>query len=209
MHPDSDDATYARAWREFEDRHLGHIKRFIEVRLGVVNDTVVDDVVLETVIRIQKGINHQRFCDRGPGKFRSWCVKIAQRTLQDYWRGHAPFVPAGPAGAGELLSFDEIAERYSEGLVSEASEDCELVAERNPDDDTALTEPQQVMREAFATLREVDQVLIWGRINGDSDAYLASITGRPVDSVRKVWSKAVRKLSKVYDCLMAERRKAS
>lgn len=211
MRPDADDATYALAWREFEHRHLPQIKRFVESRLGDVDDAVLDEVLLETEKRIQRGI--QTFKDRGPGKLRSWCLKVTQRTLQDYWRGHAPFVQDGPGDAGELVSFDEIAEKYSLARVVGNLDDCQAIAGREADeyddDPRPLTEREQVIREAFDTLPDVDQVLIWGRIDGDSDAYLASINGKPVDQVRKIRHKAISKLAKAFERLMASRRQVS
>jgi DNA-directed RNA polymerase specialized sigma24 family protein len=206
MRPDADDATYACAWREFEDRHLGHIKRFVEARLGDVDDATVDEVLIETEWRVLKGIS--RYQDRGHGKLRSWCFKVAQRVLHDLWRGHAPFAPDGPSGAGELLSFDEIAEQYSVGSF----EDCESVVVKEVSTDAEprpLTEREQVMREAFATLSEVDQSVLWGGINGDTDAYLASNTGKPIEHVRKIRYKAQKKLIKAFESLMAKRHKAS
>jgi hypothetical protein len=99
---------------------------------------------------------------------------VAQRTLQDYWRGHAPFVPDGPADADALVSFDEIAEQYALARVVRNLDDCQAIAGReadeHDDDPRLLTEREQVIREAFDTLPDVDQVLIWGGIDGDSGA---------------------------------------
>jgi DNA-directed RNA polymerase specialized sigma24 family protein len=78
MRADADDASYRVAWREFDCRHLPYVKGFIEARARESGLDVCDDLLGEALQRIQKGID--KYVDQGPGKLRSWCIKIADRV---------------------------------------------------------------------------------------------------------------------------------
>ena len=209
MRVSADDATNAAAWREFARRHLGSIKSFIETKARDLGADVCEDLLVEAILRIQKGV--EKYVDRGPGKFRSWCLKIADRVVLDAWRGRFDFVPGGSPAMPELVSFDEITERYAAGEIPDDSDEAVALmvpgANHQP---RPLTEREQVMRDAFDSLSSVDQAVLWCRIeHGDSDKDVAAITGKPVDHVRKIRDKAMKKLVKAFDRRMAVRRQAS
>lgn len=213
MRWDADDATFAAAWREFEHRHLAHISSFIESRAGGAGPDVCDDLLSEALRRIEKGIDG--YVDQGPGKLRSWCFKTAQRAIDDFWRGRLSFEKERTVTGAELVSFDEIEERYGTGLVLDDSTDALAisVASVTPGDGADRLRQgidSQALYQAFMTLPEVDQAVIWCKmVHGDSDKYVAHITGKPEDHVRKIRGKAVGKLLKRYDRAMATRRQAS
>jgi RNA polymerase sigma factor (sigma-70 family) len=206
MRQDADDATFIEAWREFDRRHLGHIQRFVEKRAGKnVDSDQLDDLLQETQLRIQKYIKN-----RGAGRLRSWCFAVADSVVKDLWRGHAPFVPHLP-GATELVPFTDVEERYSGGLVIAETDDCYAIAGSEVDQEQRpLSEEESVMRHAFAALNDVDRAVLWCTVvHADSDAYVASITDKPVSQVPMIRYRAKEKLRKAWERLMAERRQAS
>lgn len=209
MRSDADEATYQNAWREFDRRHLPHVKGFIEARARDSGMDVRDDLLSETIERIQKGID--TYVDRGSSKLRSWCVKIADRVLHDFWRGRLRDLQDGSPDATELVSFDEIEERY--GARAEAADDIDYSAIVFPSgeaDPRVVSERARILWDAFELLSAIDRAVIWCKmVQGDSDAYVARITGKPVDHVRKIRAKAVMKLRKRFDRLLEERRLAS
>jgi RNA polymerase sigma factor (sigma-70 family) len=209
MRSDADDAPYRVAWREFDRRHLPHVKRFIEARAHDSGADVCDDLLSVALERIQRGIDE--YADQGPGKLRSWCIKIADRVVKDLWRGRLYHAQDGSPEATELVSFDEIEERYGVGLVVRDEADyAAVVVPAGEGDRRVVSERAQVLWEAFELLSDIDQAVIWCKmVQGDSDAYVAEITGKPVDHVRKIREKAVKKLRKRFDRLLRERRLAS
>lgn len=209
MRVSADDATNSAAWNEFGRRHLGSIKSFIEVKARDLGADVCEDLIAEAVVRIQRGVD--KYVNRGPGTFRSWCLKIADRVMLDAWRGRLDFVPVGSPATLELVSFDEITERYAAGEISGDSDEATGLMVHGPDHEPrALTEREEAMREAFDSLSSIDQAVVWCRIeHGDSDKDVAAITGKPVDHVRKIRDKAMKKLVKAFDRRMAVRRQAS
>lgn len=209
MRSDADEATYHTTWREFDRRHLPHVKGFIEARARDSGLDVCDDLLSETIERIQRGID--TYVDRGPGKLRSWCIKIADRVLHDLWRGRLHDLQDGSPDATELVSFDEIEERYGAGLVARDEVDYSaIVVPTGEGDPSIVSERARLLWEAFESLSDIDKAVIWCKtVQGDSDAYVAEITGKPVDHVRKIREKAVKKLRKNFDRLLEERRLAS
>lgn len=202
-------AASEAAWREFDRRHLGHIRSFIEAKASDLGSDEQDDLVIETALRIQRGV--EKYVDRGPGKFRSWCLKIADRTVLDARRGRLHLVPGASAGSNELVSFDEIAERYALEDDPGASNPEELLTVISADRELrAPTERERAMREAFALLSDADQAVLWCSIvHGDSDKDVAAITGKPVDHVRKIRHKALGKLQKQFERQLTAQRRAS
>jgi RNA polymerase sigma factor (sigma-70 family) len=209
MRPDADDASYQIAWREFERRHLPHLKGFIEARARDSGADVCDDLLSVALERIQNGIDG--YVDRGPGKLRSWSIKIADRVVKDLWRGRLHDIQDPSPDATELVSFDEIQERYGAGLIAGDEADyAAIVVPTSEGDPHNGSDRARVLWEAFESLGDIDQVVIWCRmVQGDSDAYVAAITGKPVDHVRKIRAKAVQKLHTRFDHLLEERRRAS
>lgn len=208
MRSDADEATYQSAWREFDRRHLPHVKGFIEARARDSGLDVCDDLLTETIERIQKGID--TYVDGGPGKLRSWCIKIADRVLHDLWRGRLHDLQDGSPGATELVSFEEVEKRYGAGLVAALEADYSaVVGPTREGDPRVVSERARLIWQAFESLSAIDRAVIWCKmVQGDSDAYVAEITGKPVDHVRKIRDKAVKKLRKRFDRLLEERRLA-
>lgn len=209
MRSDANEASYRIAWREFDLRHLPHVKGFIEARARDFGADVCDDLLSVALGSIQKGID--KYVDRGPGKLRSWCIKIADRVVKDLCRGRLYDVQGGLPDATELVSFDEIEERYGAGLVAGDKVDYgAIVIPDGEGDPRVASERARLLWEAFESLTDVDQTIIWCKmVQGDSDASVAEITGKPEDHVRKVREKAVKKLRKRFDRLLEERRLAS
>lgn len=209
MAASADEATYAASWREFERRHLGHIKTFVDGRGRDLGFDGCDEVLQLTILRIQEKV--EQFVPRGPRSFRSWCFKIADNFLKDAWRGRLPLVYNAAPGAPVLVPFDEIAERYGEGLVAADDDEAQALALVIPDTELLPKgERDQVLWEAFDALSEVDQAVLWCRIvHDDSDERVAEIVGKPVDHVRKILYKAVKKLGRGFESRMAKRHQAS
>ena len=209
MRSDADEATYDVAWREFDRRHLPMLKGFIEARSRDSGLDVCDDVLSEAVQRIQKGID--TYVDRGPGKLVSWCIKIADRVVHDLWRGRLHDLQDGSSDATELVSFEEIEERYGAGVVvGDEADYSAIVFPTGEGDSRMVSERAGLLWEAFASLNDIDQAVIWCKmVHGDSDAYVAEITNKPVDHVRKIRDKAVKKLRKRFERLLEKERLAS
>lgn len=208
MRTEADDASYHAAWRAFVDRHLPSLKAFIEARARDLSADTCDDLLSEAVARIQRGVD--KYVDRGPGKLRSWCFAIAQSVLDDVRRGRLRHLQDETSDMTLLVSFEEVEERYgaspvghSEAGLSDAEARCAV------GDPPPFSDLSEVLR-AFSSLNDVDQAVIWCKVvQGDSDAYVAEITGKPVDHVRKIRLKAVNKLRKRVDQLLANKRQAS
>ena len=208
MCPTANDSDYHPAWREFERRHLPHVRQFVDVALRNSGDDIIDDVLSETMHRIVNNI--ERFKDRGSGKLRSWCIKIAHSVAKDFWRGHAPFKLDGPRELKALVPFDEIEERYSVGRVAGGLLDSHAITGRDSLTDLEPPTAREIaLRDALASLPDVDQVILWGGMSGDSDVNLASVTKTPVESVRKIRYKALKKLAKRVEKLLTAGQKAS
>lgn len=209
MRSDADDASYQIAWREFERRHLPQLKGFIENRARDSGADVCGDLLSVALRRIQKGIDG--YVDQGPGKFRSWFTKIADRVVKDLWRGRLHDVQSGSPDAVELVSFDEIQERYGAGRIARDEPDYAAIVVPSGEGDPRIVSERAVgLWEAFESLSDVDQAVIWCKmVQGDSDAYVAEITGKHVDHIRKIREKAVKRLRKRFDRLLEERRLAS
>ena len=209
MRPSADDQTYAAAWREFESRHLGHIKAFIDGRGRELGFDGCDELLQLTMLRIQEKV--EQFVPRGPRSFRSWCFKIAENLLGDAWRGRLPLIYDAAPGAPVLVPFDEIAERYAEDLVTGEGDEAKAITVAIPDTELLpRSERDQALWEAFDSLTEVDRAVLWCRIvHDDSDERVAEIVGKPADHVRKILYKAVKKLGREFEKRLAKRRQAS
>ncbi|WP_310571226.1 sigma-70 family RNA polymerase sigma factor [Gemmatimonas sp.] len=192
---DADDRTSAQAWSEFERRHMGAIKGFIDVRAGDLGADAGDDLLMKAALCIQRGV--EKFKARGPKSFRSWCIKIADRVILDARRGRLGVVP--PTGV-ELVSFDEMAERLlSDSAEASDPDGSPLSPDVDAEDDSPRSERKRIMRDAFASLSETDQTILWCTfINDDSDAQIAQYVAKPVDLVRKLRYKAKAKLAKAF-----------
>lgn len=203
------DASYCAAWREFDRRHLPHLKAFIEARAHGSGADVCDDLLSLVLERIQRGID--QYVDQGPGTLRSWCIKVADRVVNDLWRGRLSVIKDGAPNATELVSFDEIEERYGAGPVrSDKADYVAILVPAGEGEPRTTSARARKLWEAFESLSDIDQVVIWCKmVHGDSDAYVAEITSRPVDHVRKIRDKAVKKLRKRFGLLLEERRLAS
>jgi DNA-directed RNA polymerase specialized sigma24 family protein len=158
------------------------------------------------VMRIHRGA--ESFRDRGPGTFRSWCIKIAQRVLQDLWRGRLTELDGGLSpkfGVTDLVPFEEIEARFGGGLVTGSFAEHEALCTRGPDEEEpTMSVEAQLAAEAFATLSSIDQTVLWCKVmHEDSDARVSEITGKPVDQVRKIRFKALDRLIRRFQRLMA------
>ena len=208
MGASADDATFFPAWREFERRHLGPIKSFIDARGRDLDDATRDDVLMLTLRQIQRKVD--RYVPRRGATFKSWCTKLADNVLKDAWRGRLPLVYDAAPDLPVLVSFDEIEERYEDGLVAGGGDEDPAVTAAGDEDLLPRSERDQVLWEAFGALTEVDQIVLWCRlIHHDSDERVAEIVKKPVDHVRKILYKAERKLGREFERRMAGRRRAS
>jgi RNA polymerase sigma factor (sigma-70 family) len=169
---------------------------------------VHDDLLSETVQRIQKGVDS--YVDRGPGTLRSWCFKIADRVVLDLWRGRLHSIQDGLVGQPELVSFAEIEERFTQDCMVRDDTDYTAIVSSSTASSPIISERAKVLWEAFESLTSVDQAIIWCRaVHDDPDAYIAHITGKPPEHIRKLRSKALKKLRKRFERLLEARRLAS
>lgn len=208
MDPREDNDEYEAAWAEFERRYVPKIKGFLDARAREWSEDHRQDLLLEAVERIHKGI--AGFFPRRSGALLSWCIKITDRVLQDFWRGRLEFLGGAPSGRAELVSFDEIADRCNLGHVAEESEDYQAIAAPRGTPRAVETAETRMIREAFDALNETHRAILWLTIvQGDSDAFIASVVGKPEDRVRKIRYKAIQRLKQEFEKCMALAREAS
>lgn len=211
MRAEADDATYEAAWREFDRRHLGPLRGFVRAKGAALGRDTCEDLVQESVVRVQQHVHG--FEARGDGSLRSWCFKIANNVVLDALRGRRCPVSGAATRSGdavELVSFDEVAERYLDD-GPHAGEELDAFSAAAPDAEPAMLTPrEQVMREAFESLSPVDQAVLWGTVvRGDSDQDIAGVVDKPVDHVRKIRHKALGKLGRAFRRLRDGLRRAS
>jgi RNA polymerase sigma factor (sigma-70 family) len=143
-----------------------------------------DDVFQKTVIAIEE--NLETYTHRREGGFRSWCFKIAQNKCISEHR-----VKSGHPSPAELLSFEEL-----QDIISVEMDDGGSVP-RHP---TAMSEQKTDIRAAFEQLNPVDQAVIHlHSVSPVSDAEIAQQINKPVDHIRKIRNKALKKLKKLYE----------
>lgn len=202
MRPEAADEDYNAAWEEFTRRHVGHVMRFIEQRARDLGADVCEDLMSETELRIMNGVT--RFEDRGPGSLRSWSFAVAENVIRDFRRGRLRAVSPHLAGAAELVSFEEVEERYSQGLAAGSNDDHDAITTPYPEKEPRPSARAVALGEAFDSLTATDQAIVWLRVvHEESDAEIAAITRTPRDHVRKMLYKAVKKLKKRFTRALA------
>lgn len=186
-----------RAWGEFYRRHGGRLLGFIRSTMGPARFDDCEDLLEETVVRIEK--NLPRYEHRREGGFHSWCVKIAHNLCRSAFR-----VRAGHPTPDELVSFSELEERLESGR----SEDDWPVVLAPDEDDPALSENEQIFNEAFGTLNEVDQAVIHFRhVAPVPDKQIAVMVGKPETQIRMIRDKAMKKLRRACERIRQQRRR--
>jgi len=206
MQLDASESDSSAAWREFDRRHLPHVKAFISARAADLDADVRDDLAVELVLRVQTGI--AKYTDRG-NSLRSWCFKIADRVILDFRRGRPVFGLRQAPAAVELVSFAEVEELLAAAPHDDDGDDDYPPAETRHGNPAVLSDGELAMQ-AFDSLNEIDRAILWGTLmNRDSDEYLAEVTGKPVDHIRKIRYKAIEKLRKAFDRLARGARRAS
>jgi RNA polymerase sigma factor (sigma-70 family) len=146
--------------------------------------------------------------DRG-NTLKSWCLKIADRVILDYRRGRPVLGMRQAPRAVELVSFEEVAEILG---TDPFDDEVDLAGPAPEARDGHPQEPShsELVVQAFDSLNEVDRTILWGTlVDGESDKYLAKVTGKPEDQIRKIRYKAIAKLRKAFDRLVLGARQAS
>jgi RNA polymerase sigma factor (sigma-70 family) len=187
------------AWREFYHRHGHRLLGFIRSLAGDLGPAACDDLLQETMIKIQKGL--ARYEHRREGGFHSWCLKIAQRVCLDARR-----LRAGCPAPNDLLSFEEMEER----LADEGAADTIPVEQAPWEDDQVVPDQLRIFREAFALLNAVDQAVIHLRHLAPeplTDALIALHVGKPASQIRMIRNKALQKLKRQCERLASGRRR--
>jgi RNA polymerase sigma factor (sigma-70 family) len=168
---------------------------FIRFRASDLGDEACYDLLAETIVKIERNIH--KYQHRHDGSFHSWCMKIAQNTCISARRGKASQIPAA-----ELLSFED-AEFLVAGNEIPAGP-LDLTASSDSAEAPDQTEAEELFYEALATLNEVDQTVILLRyITPIPDVDIARRLEKPVDHIRKIRHKALKKLKRECDRLRA------
>jgi len=86
---------------ELHNQFYDRVKKFILA--SVRNESVADDLVQETFLRIQNNLK----AVRDPEKVSSWIFRIAYHLCQDHFRGLKKSTSSGEEDSGGLVNFDE------------------------------------------------------------------------------------------------------